>query len=144
MRHDGPPQGQTFGLWFVNIFQLFILHFNIRYCLDPVTLSGEGEYNLDILKNIDVTDSFLGLDNGVRKCENGNNTYDNCTTRFYHEQMRLKCGCLPFSIIEHKEVSTIIILNEFNSLNAYYVMCFNVCRLTFAQPKKTWNALKNP
>ena len=66
-----------------------------------MTLSGEGEYNLNILKEIEVTDSFYELDNKVRKCQSyeGNDTYDNCTTRYLMEQMRLKCGCLPFAIM---------------------------------------------
>ena len=29
--------------------------------LDPVTLSGEGEFDLNIIKQVDVTDSFMGL-----------------------------------------------------------------------------------
>ena len=66
-----------------------------------MTLSGEGEYNLNILKEIEVTDSFYELDNEVRKCQSyeGNDTYDSCTSRCFMEQMRLKCGCLPYAII---------------------------------------------
>ena len=66
-----------------------------------MALSGEGEYNLNILKEIKVTDPFYELDNEVRKCQSyrGEDTYDNCTTRYFLEQMRLKCGCLPDSII---------------------------------------------
>ena len=66
-----------------------------------MTLSGEGEYNLNILKEIEVTDSFYELDNEVRKCQSykGKDTFDNCTTRYFLEQMGLKCGCLPFAII---------------------------------------------
>ena len=66
-----------------------------------MTLSGEGEYNLNILKEIEVTDSFYELDNEDRKCQSykGNDTYDNCTTRYFMEQMMLNCGCLPYAII---------------------------------------------
>ena len=66
-----------------------------------MTLSGEGEYNLNILKEIEVTDSFYELDDKVRKCQSyeGNVTYDNCTSRYFMEQMRLKCGCLPYGIM---------------------------------------------
>ena len=65
-----------------------------------MALSGEGEYNLNILKEIEVTDSFYELDNGVKNCQsyNGKGTYDICTTRYFREKMRLNCGCLPFSI----------------------------------------------
>ena len=66
-----------------------------------MTLRGEGEYNLNILKEIEVTDSFYELDKGVRNCQSyiGNDTYDKCTSRYFMEQMMLKCGCLPFAIM---------------------------------------------
>ena len=66
-----------------------------------MTLSGEGEYDLNILKEIEVTDSFHELDNEAKKCQSykGKGTYDICTTRFFLEKMRLNCGCLPYSIM---------------------------------------------
>ena len=65
-----------------------------------MTLSGEGEYNLNILKEIKVTDSFLELDKDIRNCQsyNSKGSYDNCTTRYFVEQMRINCGCLPYAI----------------------------------------------
>ena len=69
----------------------------ILFLADPVTLVGEGQYNLNILKQIDVTDSYLGLDQNVRGCQNYE-PYDNCTTRNYIENLREKCGCLPLAI----------------------------------------------
>ena len=56
---------------------------------------------MNSLKEIEFTNSFYELDNKVRKCQNykGNSTYDTCTTKYFMEQMRLKCGCLPFAII---------------------------------------------
>ena len=66
-----------------------------------MTLYGEGEYNLNILKEIEITDSFYELDHEVRKCQSyeGNDTYGSCTSRYFMDQMRLKCGCFPFSIM---------------------------------------------
>ena len=66
-----------------------------------MTLSGEGEFNLNILKEIEVTDSFYDLEKGARKCQSYkvNDTYDNCTSRYFMEQMMLKCGCLPYAIM---------------------------------------------
>ena len=65
-----------------------------------MSLSGEGEFNLNSLKEIEVTDSFLELDSDVIKCQNyeGKNSYDNCTTSYLSEQMRMNCGCLPLKI----------------------------------------------
>ena len=66
-----------------------------------MTLTGQGEYNLNSLREIEVTDSFYELDNEVRKCQSykGNVTYDSCTSRYFMEQMRLDCKCLPYAII---------------------------------------------
>ena len=65
--------------------------------VDPVQLTGEGEYNLNSIKEEEVTESFLGLDQAVRGCQNQEH-YDECTTRQYIEHMREKCGCLPLSM----------------------------------------------
>ena len=62
-----------------------------------MTLSGEGQYNLNILKEIKVTDSFLGMPRKIRGCQN-ETPYDQCLTRLYIENARMKCGCLPISI----------------------------------------------
>ena len=66
-----------------------------------MTLSGEGEYDLNILKEIEVTDSFHELDNEAKKCQSykGNDTYDSCKKSHFMEQMMLKCGCLPYAIM---------------------------------------------
>ena len=64
---------------------------------DPVTLSGEGQYNLNSLKKIEVTQSFLGLDRDDRNCQNVE-SFDNCTTSFYIDNIITKCKCLPLSI----------------------------------------------
>ena len=71
--------------------------------LDPVNFPGDGQYNLNILKETDVTDSFLGLDQDVRNCQNVE-TYDDCTTRLLLDQMRDDCGCLPLSLIGNDKV----------------------------------------
>ena len=65
--------------------------------LDPVNLFGEGQYNLNNIKEISVTDSFLGLNKDTRKCQNIE-TYDDCKTRLHEEHLRQECGCLPLSL----------------------------------------------
>ena len=66
-----------------------------------MTLSGEGEYNLNILKEIKATESLYELKQEDRNCQGYGKevTYDTCTTKYFMEQLRLKCGCLPFAII---------------------------------------------
>ena len=65
-----------------------------------MTLAGEGEYNLNILKEIIVTDSFLELENEIKNCQSyySKGSYDNCTTRYFVEQISINCGCLPYAI----------------------------------------------
>ena len=46
---------------------------------EAVKLIGEGEYNLNALKEIRVTDSYLGLDQDDTQCQD-KEPFDNCTT----------------------------------------------------------------
>ena len=60
-------------------------------------MSGDGSYNLNVLKEVKVTESFNNLGEDVKKCQNVE-TYDECTTRHYMKKLRQKCGCLPLAI----------------------------------------------
>ena len=64
---------------------------------EPIKLAGEGEYNLNVLKEIKVTDSFLGLDEDVRGCQI-DEALGNCVTRHYIDSLLKQCGCIPFNI----------------------------------------------
>ena len=74
--------------------------------LDPVKLFGEGLYNLHSLKEITVTDSFLGLDKKITKCQSFE-THHDCNTKVYMRNMMQKCGCLPLSHRLSDKVQTI-------------------------------------
>ena len=56
---------------------------------------GEGQYNLNVVKDIKVTEAFLGLDQNIRNCQNVE-TYEDCSTRKYMEKILELCNCLPF------------------------------------------------
>ena len=73
------------------------------YVIEPVALQGEGEYNLNVLQDIEVTESYLGLDQNIRRCQNAE-PYDNCTTRHYIDALMKECKCLPFSIAQFSKV----------------------------------------
>ena len=64
---------------------------------------GEGEYNMNVLKEIKVTYSFLGLDEDTKGCQN-EETLHNCTTRLYIDSILKECGCLPLNIASVKKV----------------------------------------
>ena len=64
----------------------FILNFSY---LDPVEIFEEGQYNLNNLKEITVTDSFMGLDRETRNCQDVE-AYDDCKTKSYVENFALR------------------------------------------------------
>ena len=55
------------------------------------------------MKEISVTESFLGLDGDTKNCQIIE-TYDKCKTRNEIENLRQKCGCLPLSLKFSEEV----------------------------------------
>ena len=79
---------------------------------EPLDLMGEGEYNLIALKEIKITDSYLGINQNVRKCQN-EEILHNCTTRHYLDDLLDICGCLPFSINLSKKVLIFIVSFSF-------------------------------
>ena len=60
------------------------------------------EYNLNVVKEITTTDSFLSLDESIRQCQE--ESYDECTTKKYIKALKNKCQCLPFHIRVTEEV----------------------------------------
>ena len=75
--------------------------------LEPIKLTGEGEYNLNELKVIEVTDSFLSMDQEDRKCQS-NEPLLNCTAKNYMKELIKQCRCLPFNIRLSDQVVTSI------------------------------------
>ena len=67
-------------------------------------LIGEGKYNLNAVKEIKVTESFLGLNMEDRACQN-EATIENCTTRHYINDLLEQCDCLPLSITTSNKVN---------------------------------------
>ena len=67
---------------------------------------GEGKYNLNVLRETRVTDSFLGLDMEDRKCQN-DEPVQNCTTRNYINSVLNKCDCLPLTLMINSNVNNI-------------------------------------
>ena len=80
---------------------------NLGYCkqffTEPLELSLDMKYNLNVIKEITVTDSFLSLDKDVRGCQEL--SFNECTTRKYTNKLIQKCQCLPFQIKLTEDVS---------------------------------------
>ena len=64
---------------------------------------GEGEYNLNDLKETKTTHFFDSLDEKSRHCQNVESIID-CTTRHYMDELIRECGCLPFQIRQDEKV----------------------------------------
>ena len=72
--------------------------------LEPLILYGEGEYNLNSVKEIKALDSFYSLDIEDQGCQTQESIID-CQTRYYMDSIVDACGCLPLSIRISKEVN---------------------------------------
>ena len=76
----------------------------------------EGQYNLNNLKEIFVTDSFMELDINSRKCQDAE-SYDDCKTWFYIKNLRQECGCLPLNLRLSEKVKKGVCKNmKYNTL----------------------------
>ena len=61
------------------------------------------EYILNNLKEIQVTEEFLSLDQSVIDCQN-EGSIDDCKTKEYIDALMTQCKCLPFTIRDSDEV----------------------------------------
>ena len=68
---------------------------------------GEGKYNLNAVEEILVTESFLGLDESVKDCQN-KEEFDECNNKHFKKTLLEQCGCLPLGIRISKKVSFVL------------------------------------
>ena len=76
---------------------------NNKIVADPLSLALDYSYNLNVMKDVKVTDSFLTLDENVIECQN-DTTFENCVTQNYLEGYIKKCNCLPIQVRLSTEV----------------------------------------
>ena len=112
--------------------------------LEPLKLFGEGQYNLNVVKEMEGTDSFLTIDPDVRKCQSTVD-YEECTTKHIHDKLKNQCMCLPFNIKQDQVMKDLCIemLGRFLHMSAWikhldFVKFRNHC----AQLLKNKNALR--
>ena len=63
---------------------------------------------MDVIKEIEVTDDYLSLDQSVIRCQNKDSIED-CKTRNYIHALQKECGCLPFSIRGEEQVHSLVL-----------------------------------
>ena len=68
-----------------------------KLLLEPLVIHGEGEYNLNIVKEEKGTDSFLAMSSDVTNCQEIIE-YQDCTTKVYDDALKKNCQCLPFHL----------------------------------------------
>ena len=72
-------------------------------------MPGEGQYNLNNLKEIEVKDSFLKLSPEDINCQH-KEPINICTTRQHKDSLIRNCSCLPLKMRTSNEV---IVANAF-------------------------------
>ena len=63
----------------------------------PEKFYGNGTIRIKGVKQVKVTDDYLGLDLQTRGCQN-DNTYEDCVTQLYLDLLKKECKCLPFNL----------------------------------------------
>ena len=63
----------------------------------PIILHGEGTFAMSAVKEIRVTEDYLGLEEETRKCQN-QESFEECTTREYIEMVTKDCNCVPYGL----------------------------------------------
>ena len=72
------------------------LHLVFIFNTEPLNLPLEKKYHLNGVQEVTVTDSFVSLDEDIRKCKE--ESYDECTFQKYYSALINKCQCMPFQI----------------------------------------------
>ena len=86
---------------------------------------------------IEVTGSYLGLDQDVRGCQD-NEPIQNCTSRCYKEALLKACGCLPFNIRLSDKVVFTQIISTFNNI---YLFSWNRSPFVPQRNANVWTKL---
>ena len=70
---------------------------------EPMKLYGEGQYNLNVVKEVAVTNSFMGFDTKIIGCQQLYD-YEDCKTSHYLKSFLDNCKCLPFNLMIFEKV----------------------------------------
>ena len=76
--------------------------------LDDLMVPHPGEnmsFEIRMFKEIQVTESFLGINEVVRDCQ-PRETYDDCIQHSHVDRIRNSCGCLPLFLKLNKNVNS--------------------------------------
>ena len=71
--------------------------------IEPLKLTLGKEFNLNNIKEIEVSEDFLSLDKSIIECQNMESAED-CKTRKYTNNLVKECNCFPFGMGHSKQV----------------------------------------
>ena len=91
---------------------------DIFHIQDPMKLFLGKNYNLNIVKEIEVRSLYLTLSKDIIGCQNQESQID-CKTRNYLESLIKICHCLPFNIRASNKVTPF----KINYESTYNVFC---------------------
>ena len=77
------------------------------FVLEPLVLKVGNEYNLNNVKEIEVSEEFLTLDKTIINCQNFE-SLEECKTRIYLYETMKKCKCLPFTVGETEVLFSVV------------------------------------
>ena len=121
---------------------------------EPLILFGEGNYALTAVKEIDGTEEFLRLDEGIKHCQN-RETFQECQAKEYIKDGLVKCKCTPYEMRNYSQTVScrffcIWLFNPsvqetlcmppglecYKSLNTYSEKCIIPCKGSYADVSK--------
>ena len=73
------------------------MHNRSFFYSEMVELKGEGYYNLNVVKQVNVTKDFLTLDKKHKGCQHTQD-YGDCISNEIRKNILQNCKCLPFNI----------------------------------------------
>ena len=81
-----------------------------KFLLDSLKLPLDYEYNLNAVKEIKVTESFLGLEEHVKNCQT-EEAIEDCKSKHYIDNLLQQCKCIPLSIRTNDKVDPDVVFN---------------------------------
>ena len=92
---DGDQKKPKITIDTIGTSSLYEKFFNLDFS-EPLELPLGYSYDFTFVKELIATDSFLTLDEDIRKCQV--EPKNDCSTRKYLEDLKNKCQCLPFQL----------------------------------------------
>ena len=69
------------------------------FYIDFLRLAPGWNYNLNVVKDIRVSDAYMSLDDSIRLCSS--ESYESCFSRIHLERITQQCGCIPLHLINY-------------------------------------------